>query len=241
MTVARDPVIVWGVAPAFGLASPSPFCLKLETWLRMAKIEYETRVLEGPPRSRTKKVPYIERADGSLLPDSSTIIETLATERGLDPYSGVDARGRALATAVTRLVEDSLYFAILYARWMPKDNRAIVRDSYFEGLPGVLRGMITHRLAKSVARACDGQGFGRLSPPERDAKARTDLDALEALFEGSHLLDRPTPVDATVYGALALLLWSPLESEVQRHAKGLENLNRFAETLRDRYWASSPW
>lgn len=235
-----SPVVVWGLAPVFGLPSPSPFCLKLETWLRMAGVDYEARALKGPPKSETKKAPYLERADGSLLADSSIIIRTLADERSIDPWQGVDGAERARGIAITRLVEESLYFALLHERWIPRGNRAIARDAYFGAVPGMLRKTITNQIAKSVEKSCHGQGFGRLSAAEQRRKAIADLDALELLIgDDDHVLGPATPVDASVYGAAALWLWSPLDSKIQEHAKTLSNLKRFAEGMRDRYWVGS--
>ena len=50
---------------AFGLPNPSAFCVKLETYLRMAQIDYELAI--GDPRDAPKgKVPWID-ADGLVL------------------------------------------------------------------------------------------------------------------------------------------------------------------------------
>jgi glutathione S-transferase len=65
--MSNDCVVLWQMQPLWGLPNPSPFCMKVETWLRMAGIPYEPRAIGGPPKSTTGKVPYIERPDGSFL------------------------------------------------------------------------------------------------------------------------------------------------------------------------------
>ena len=42
-------IVFWQLSPCWGLPNASPFCLKLETWLRMAKIPYEAKSVTGPP------------------------------------------------------------------------------------------------------------------------------------------------------------------------------------------------
>jgi Glutathione S-transferase N-terminal domain len=48
-------VTLYKFIPAWGLPDLSPFCVKLETYLRLAKIPYETQV--GDPRKAPKKKP----------------------------------------------------------------------------------------------------------------------------------------------------------------------------------------
>ena len=71
---------------AFGLPNPSAFCVKLETYLRMADISYE--LVYGEPREGPKgKIPWIDD-DGYLLGDTTFIIDYLKKTYG-DP---LDAR-----------------------------------------------------------------------------------------------------------------------------------------------------
>jgi glutathione S-transferase len=58
----------------FGIPNISPFCCKLETWLRMTGIPYEVVDTPDPRRGPKAKVPFI--IDGNqLLGDSTLIIE----------------------------------------------------------------------------------------------------------------------------------------------------------------------
>ena len=60
--------------PAFGLPNASPFCMKLETYLRMAGLPFEAPVvsLRELGRAPKGKMPYIE--DGVRIPADSTFI-----------------------------------------------------------------------------------------------------------------------------------------------------------------------
>jgi glutathione S-transferase len=63
-------------APAFGLPNASPFCMKLETYLRMAGLPFDLvndgNVMNAP----MGKLPYIED-DGRVVADTQVIIEYL--------------------------------------------------------------------------------------------------------------------------------------------------------------------
>src|SRR5262249_24562064 len=98
--------------PAFGLPNPSPFCMKAETYLRMTGLEYECprADLRRAPKG---KLPYIDD-EGTLVSDSSFIIDHLKRKYG-DPLDArLDAAARATALALQRLVEENTYWAVVY-------------------------------------------------------------------------------------------------------------------------------
>ena len=60
-------------APAFGLPNASPFCMKLETYLRMAGLPFELVNDGNVIRAPKGKLPYIED-DGRVVADTNFII-----------------------------------------------------------------------------------------------------------------------------------------------------------------------
>ena len=118
-------------APAFGLPNASPFCMKLETYLRMAALPFE-----APPASMQRlmqapkgKMPYIED-DGRLLADSSLIIDYLKQRYGDRLDAWLDAEQRAIALAFARLIEENLYWALLHTRWIDPAGWALTREAF---------------------------------------------------------------------------------------------------------------
>jgi glutathione S-transferase len=61
----------------------SPFALKLETWLRLAGLPYELVPTRNPGQGPKGKLPFIVDDDGTVVADSSLIIEHLVRTRGL--------------------------------------------------------------------------------------------------------------------------------------------------------------
>ena len=84
--------------PAFGLPNASPFCMKLETWLRMAGLPYECPRGADLRKAPKGKFPYIED-DGVVIADSSFIIDYLTKKYNvtLDAHLTPRQRGEALA------------------------------------------------------------------------------------------------------------------------------------------------
>jgi glutathione S-transferase len=231
------PISLWQSPPCWGLPSTSPFCIKLEAWLRMAGLPYEARVLEGLPRSSNRKIPYVELPDGRLLCDSGVIIETLAAERGVEVDAGLSEQERAVCTAVTRLLEDHFYWALAWDRWIPPAHWAKTRVAYFGMLPGPLRWLVPPLARRSVRRAFHGQGFGRMPPAEIMARAERDLEALAGLLGArEHLVGRPASIDATMYAFLVSALRSPFDGPLQRAVARHGTLTAFCERFEQRWW-----
>ena len=85
----------------------SPFCLKLELFLRMTKLPYEViESCEGGPKG---KVPFIEM-DGQTVADSDFIVDFLTKKFGLTLDDKLDATQAATAHAVQQMVEENTYW-----------------------------------------------------------------------------------------------------------------------------------
>jgi hypothetical protein len=84
----------------------------------------------------------------------------------------------------------------------------------------------------------DGHGMGKHRPEEIYAIGNADLIALsdflgeKTFFFGSE----PTSLDASAYDILANILWEPLDSPLREKAQQLENLGRYCDRIRDRYY-----
>lgn len=231
------PLRVWALPPIWGTPSPSPFAIKLMTWLRMAGLPYETALLTRPPRSATGKVPYVELPDGALLHDSGLIIEALSRSHGIDLDQGLSAADRALGHAVRRMLEEHLYFVGLYERWLLEEGYACTARDYFRHMPPVVRHILPAILRRRIRRYLHGQGLSR-HPPEVIAQAaRADLDALAALLgDKEFLLGPPSTVDATACGVLWAMSAHPFPSPLRDAIEARPTLLSYRDRLRARYW-----
>jgi glutathione S-transferase len=236
MTGAK--IVLWQMQPLWGIPNPSPFCLKVETWLRMAGLPYEARAIDGPPKAKSGKVPYIERAGGSVLSDSSVIIDTLTREHGVELDRALSARDRALGTLMQRTFEESLYFIALHERWVDERNWPRVAQDYFGHFPWVLRTFVLPIVRRQIVASAHGQGISRLSESDRIEKGKADVRAIaELLGDKPYFFGQPSRYDAIAYGFLANALASPLPSPISGEAKSHANLVAFCERMKQTYWA----
>jgi glutathione S-transferase len=93
----------------FGIPNPSPFCMKLETWLRMTRIPFEIVRVVDPRKGPKGKVPWIEDQVGRLV--RRTIAKSLHLQ-GLGRHSQEDLYRLACddLTALAEFLGDQPYF-----------------------------------------------------------------------------------------------------------------------------------
>ena len=172
------PVIkLYQFPPVFG-RNVSPFSLKLETWLKLAGLPYQVVAIRNPGQGPKGKLPFIEDDDGSFIADSSLIIEHLSRSRGIDLDAGLDARQRAEALALQRLVEEHLYFVLVWSRWLDPEGWPTLAPALLGSIPPPLRQLAAIALRRrirnaSTPRASAGTAATRSTPWARPISPRS--------------------------------------------------------------------
>ncbi|VBB33885.1 unnamed protein product [Acanthocheilonema viteae] len=114
----------------------SPFCLKLETWLRMADIQYEN-VCSWKIRSLEGTLPFLEY-NGKEYPDSALAIRDMTAIFAKESMENhLNDEQKAGARAFEAMAENSLAMTVGYFRYMEHF------DDLFEQLPNYAFGTLT--------------------------------------------------------------------------------------------------
>ena len=223
---------------ALGLPNASPFCMKVETYLRMAGVAYVSRYGMYQLRAPKKKLPYIDEG-GRIIADSHLIIDYLKSTCGDPLDAALTPTQRARGTAILRLLEDSLYWALLYARWIDETGWALTRPAFFGALPAPLRWFVPLLARRSLAQQLHAQGIGRHQPEEIYRIGTADIAALSLLLgEQAYFLGaEPSSFDAAAYAFLANILDVPLDMPLRRAALAHANLPAYCARMRARYYA----
>jgi len=230
-------ITLYQFEPCLGVHNPSPFCLKLETYLRMVDLPYKVVFTADVRKAPKQKLPYITDGDRTVA-DSGFIIDYLKDTYGdpLDRHLSLPDQG--ISVAFRRLMEDSLYWVMLYSRWAEDDNWAVIRKLYFSNLPPVVGAIVPTLVRRDVRRNLYGQGIGRHSREEiyeigcRDVKALSDFLRDKPFLLG----DAPTSLDATGYAFLANLLRVELPSMISDYTRQFENLQAYCDRMQARFW-----
>lgn len=227
---------VYHLPGAWGLPSVSPFCLKLDSFLRLADINHQSLTASTPFGGPKKKAPWIEY-QGRKMGDSTLIIDFLKVEFGIDPDSHLSATERAKGTAIQRLIENNLYWAMVYDRWLREENWPILKGTVLGSIPSALRMVLAPIARRGVKKQLNVQGIGEHSPEEIAAIAGKDIAALSGLLgeQDWFCADRVSMVDATVYSLLANIAFvkfeSPMKKMIASHQNLIEWLERFKSAI----------
>ncbi|MDT8991798.1 glutathione S-transferase family protein [Curvibacter sp. APW13] len=225
--------------PVYGLPNASPFCMKVETWLRMAGLPYEApplrmQVLGKAPAG---KLPYIVD-DGAVVADSTFIIDHLKAKHHIALDDWLSPSQQAQALAFQRLLEENLYWAVLYSRWIEPAGWALTRVAFFCKMPRPLRWFVPPLARRSMRQELHGHGMGRHTAAEITAIGQRDITAVaDFLGDKPYFMgDTPCSLDASVYAFMANILWAPLDHPLQRHARQYPQLLAYCERMKSRYW-----
>lgn len=231
-----DPITLVQFPRKLGVPNPSPFCVKLELWLKLAGIEYTVKEQVMPGSSPKKKIPYVI-IDGAAMGDSTLIIEHLTKSRGIDPDNGLSARDRALDQAVWAMCDERLYWYCVHDRWL-SDGWPVVAETFFGGIPLPLRPVIKFFAQRGVRKQLWDQGTGRHTPDEILAMARRDIDALAAIVgDGPYVHgDQMRSIDAVVYAFVVNLTEVELDTPVTEAARAHANLVAYARRITEQYF-----
>jgi glutathione S-transferase len=204
----------------------------------MVQLPFQTVVDATPFRAPKGKLPWVEH-EGRRIGDSGLIIEYLEGRFGCDADACLSNNERAITHSLRRLIEENLYWTMVYDRWVVESNWAIARDVILGGIPVPIRSLIAPIARRGVRKQLEAHGIGRHSRDEIAAIGRSDVAAVaEFLGEKAFLMgNAPTQIDAVAYGLLANIATVPIESPIRDEIKNRSNLNRYIERVREKYYA----
>ena len=219
-----------------GVPNSSPFCLKLETWLKMAEIPYDVHEL-GDPRGTPKgKLPYITH-DGVDIADSALAIQYLQKNFQVNLDAALTPKDKGIAHAVSVMLEEHLYWAVAYNRWLG-DNWPKLKRHFFSALPPIVNKIVPGFIQKRVKSDLEGQGMGRHTEEDIYGLALKDLQSVVDILGDQHYLmgDQPCTADATVFAFLCNIVNVPLASPLKEFVQRSPSLMAYNQRMGERYF-----
>ncbi len=213
---------------AFGMRDASPFVLKLETYLRLAGIEYETTEEADPRKAPKAKMPFI-KDDDKTIGDSSIVISYLKDKYGDPLGKGLTPEQHAIGHAVKTMLEERTYWVLVNDRWMNPKNQLLIRDTWFGAIPKFIRGFIFGKIVKDMKKGMEGHGIKKHSDEEIFEFGLADLKAFEDVLGGKPYLlgDNPSEYDASAYGLLANFMAEPFPSVMSEFIGNSKTLSAY--------------
>ena len=218
--------------PAFGQLDPSPFCLKAICLLNMAGVSWTSVPNSDVRKTPVGKLPVL--IDGSqVIHDSDRIRAYLETHYNADFDKGLNPVQRAHSRSIIRMVEEHLYFCLVYDRWVPDASWAHIKNTFFGDLPPIVRKIVPPIVRKSVVSSVRGQGIGRLSYQEMLERAKLDLAAIEDLLGDRNFLfgDELHAADVSSASVLVNMAASPQTSGLRECVRDNQTLVQYADRV----------
>ena len=224
-------ITLYQLAPAYDLpVSVSPYCAKLELYLRLTGRKYETKAAYIP-KSPNKRVPYVSGIGKGLTADTHKIITSL--ERATPSLDvGLSEEERSLGQEIETMVQSDLYFACLYSRFVEADGWAHQKSAVKAVVPWLLAPILVPVIRKGQTKACEANGFADpLAGYARAEKAAARVS--EFLGEKPFMLgDQPHVADCAVWANTMHNAFTrsenPARAAVRSHANLMDYMARVA-------------
>lgn len=223
--------------PCWGLPSLSPFCIKMHTYFRLAKLPYKVSSDLGIKDAPKGKLPFI-KYNGQVIGDSNLIIEYLNQELGNNLDQGLSKAEQAVSLALRRMLEENLYWCAIYSRSAIESNwqlyKSVLGELLMSGFPENKRNQYLDNKNEEWYEKMRGHGIGAHSAEEIYEIGKRDLSALSDYLENKPYLmgSKATTLDAVAYGILAYIIDVPFESPLKQHALELGNLKPYCDRLK---------
>ena len=225
--------------PMFGLPDPSPFVTKAEMLLKLSGVPFTTK-LGGMSKAPKGKMPYIEDK-GAKIGDSTLIRFHLERNYGVDFDKQLSPAEKGIAWSVEKMLEDNLYWALVYERWTKDENFRKGPANFFASIPAPMRAIIVSIVRRKVRNNLTAHGLGRHTDAEIVSMSNRNLDALSGVLGDKPYLMGTTAcgADATAFAFTAGILCPVFDSPIQKHAASHQNLVAYAQRLHREFYGAN--
>ncbi|MBA2650928.1 MAG: glutathione S-transferase family protein [Tatlockia sp.] len=225
-------IILYQFPSVWGLPNTSPFCLKVETYLRMTELPYEIKAVMDPRKAPKGKLPVI-KIDNKKIADSEIIIDFLKGKFGDKLDRNLSKEQQILAHLIDISFSERLYWIILYTRWQYEPNWLPIKKTFFAKLPAIPKLFVPNLIRKKMIKALYIQGMGRHNYDEILEMGFKTLDAMvDILGEKKYFLgEEPSTIDATAFAFLINILKIPYDDALKAHLSKSINILNYCDRM----------
>merc|ERR1712203_606640 len=228
------------------IPSISPFCLKMESWLKLHGIKYQNVDHKCKFRSKKGMLPFIE-INGEEIADSNAIIETLGKKFEKEMPAQLSAEQKNVQHAMVAMVENHLHWTMVH--WRSRESDNILKGYKLDiqtmigsnAPPSILNWVFKYMHCRKGMKKVKSQGLGVHSAEEIEQFGKSDLLVLSEMLGDKEFFfgDEPALLDLVVYAHVAQLVMvaaetsCPLRDYIEAECKNLVGL---VSRMKDRCW-----
>ncbi|KTD58557.1 hypothetical protein Lsai_1164 [Legionella sainthelensi] len=207
-------IILYSYPELFGVPDNNPFGLKVDTFLRLTKIDYQHEHIINTQNAPRKQLPYIED-NGTIIADSNVILNYLS-QKYISLDKNLTEKQRNTHFLITRMLDNHLYWVMSYSRWQDEQFWPLFKTAFLTQLPELSESTL-ETVRKYNIEKYYYQGIGRYSKEEIYHSGIDDLQSIDFLLQNNLYLfgDKIHSVDACCYAFLANILYFKIETPLK--------------------------
>merc|ERR1712029_678109 len=228
------------------IPSISPFCLKLESWLKLHGIKYQNVDHKCKFRSKKGMLPFIEM-NGEEIADSNIIIETLSKKFDKEMPAELTQDQKNVQHAMIAMVENHLHWTIVY--WKSKDVDNILKGYKLnlqsaigsKAPASLLNFYFKYTFCRKGLKKVRSNGMGVHTAEEIENFGKKDLQTLSEILGEKEFFfgDEPAMLDLVVFSHVAQLVMVDKEHSCALRdylEADCKNLVGLVNRMKDRCW-----
>ncbi|WP_316397559.1 glutathione S-transferase family protein [Bradyrhizobium sp. 33ap4] len=206
---------LYSYPPLFGVADNNGYGLKVFAFLKLAGVPFRHEHIFDASKAPRKQLPYVVDGDDTVG-DSETILAYVTGKYDVTLDAALTPAQRTTNLLVTRTLDD-LYWVMSYSRWQDARYWPQFRDALKREHPALTDDGLM-KAKEFNAQRYYYQGIGRFEPDAAMARGLADLAALASLIPSRGYVhgDRPTTIDAGIYGFVANIYFYDIETPLKQ-------------------------
>ena len=216
----------------FGLPDNNPFGLKVDAFMRLAKIPFQTEYTLYPAEAPRGQLPYIID-DGEIISDSNQIMTYLSKKYKVLLDAQLIEAHKKLQFLITRMLDNHLYWIISYSRWQDKQNWPAFKAEFLKQSPQITADDLEKAREYNIEKYYF-QGIGRYEPHEIYQAGFDDLKTIDTLLGDNDCLfgNDVHSIDASCYGFIAAIYYFDIDTPLKNFIIKETSLGQYAERIR---------
>ncbi|HHF7348425.1 TPA: glutathione S-transferase family protein [Legionella feeleii] len=225
-------LILYSYPELFGLPDNNPFGLKVDTFLRLAKINYQLEHILDTKDAPRGQLPYI-LDDGEMITDSNRIIQHLTKKYKITFDSNLSPTQKNLQFLVTRLLDNHLYWVMSYSRWQDEQFWPLFKAEFLRQFPQLAENSLEKTRNYNIEKY-HYQGIGRYKKEEIYQAGIDNLKSIDLMLAHNDFFfgSKFHTIDACCYGFLANILYFQIETPLKEFMVKESALGNYTNRIR---------
>jgi glutathione S-transferase len=191
-----------------GVTDISLYVLRVECFLRLSGIPYAKKAVIPDKKVNPRRKLPIANVQGTMIDDSSRIIDHLKSKFETDPDATLTDQQRSTGLLLRYSIFGELYWVSYHMAVCTRQGRRTFVDVAFGSLPPGIKQLVVALVFRSIHACLDGQGVARMPSEQVAANGQNLVWAIsQILGKGQYILgtSKPTTYDCDVYSMLVIL------------------------------------